>query len=124
VESGKTLDLGRSLDGRVGNLLLFDVVQGFLVERYWPGVNTSSVGGSCDSLDVAVRESSGVSVHFLGATLVVADEVVLFEFEAADRDEVIDLCQRAGIRCDRLVTVDYLGRRSVRRTQPGDQLGS
>jgi hypothetical protein len=80
-------------------------VDGFLVERYWPGVTPDAVRRMNDRLGAAQR----ADVVFLGSILVPADEVVLFAFRAADAGAVAALGQQAGLRCDRIVAASYSG---------------
>lgn len=74
---------------------------GFLVERYWPGVTTADVR----AVDDRLTELGSADATFVASTLVPADEMVFFEFRAVDDAAVIALAQRAGLRCDRLVSV-------------------
>ena len=43
---------------------------------------------------------------FVASTLIPADEVVFFEFLAVDDAAVLELAQRAELRCDRLVSAE------------------
>ena len=77
-------------------------MRGFLVERYWPGVTAADVRG----VEVQLTRMSGADATFLASTLMLADEVVFFEFQAVDDDAVLDLARRAGLPCDRLVSAE------------------
>jgi hypothetical protein len=77
-------------------------MRGFLVERYWPGVTAADVRG----VEVQLTRMSGADATFLASTLMLADEVVLFEFQAADEAAVLELARRAGLPCDRLVSAE------------------
>jgi len=77
-------------------------MQGFLVERYWPGVTAADVRVVDDQL----TRLSGANVTFLASTLMLADEVVFFEFRAVDDAAVRELTRRAGLPCDRLVSAE------------------
>jgi hypothetical protein len=79
-------------------------VEGFLVERYWPGVTADDVG----ELNARLDAFSGAAATFAGSILVPEDEVVLFEFRAVDADAVLALCRLAGARCDRIVPATHL----------------
>jgi len=74
----------------------------FLVERYWPGVTAADVRG----VEVQLTRMSGADATFLASTLMLADEVVFFEFQAVDDAAVLDLARRAGLPCDRLVSAE------------------
>ncbi len=80
-------------------------MDGFVVERYWPGVTPDGVRRINDRLGAAQH----ADVVFLGSILVPADEVVLFAFRAADAATVAALSQQAGLRCDRIVAATYAG---------------
>ena len=79
-------------------------MQGFLIERYWPGVTLHDVGALNDRL-VA---SSTAAASFVGSLLVTGDELVLVEFLAVDAAAVLALSGRAALRCDRIVEVTRL----------------
>jgi hypothetical protein len=77
-------------------------VRVFLVERYWPGVTAADVGVA----DEQLRRLSGVDAAFLASTLMLADEVVFFEFQGGEQAAVLELARRAGLPCDRLVSAE------------------
>jgi hypothetical protein len=77
-------------------------MRSFLVERYWPGVTAADVRVVDDQL----TRLSGADVTFVASTLMLADEVVFFEFQAVDDAAVLELAGRAGLPCDRLVSVE------------------
>lgn len=77
-------------------------MRGFLLERYWPGVTAADVRVVDDQL----TRLGGADATFLASTLVLVDEVVFFEFRAADDTAVRELAGRAGLPCDRLVSVE------------------
>ena len=74
-------------------------MEGFLVERYWPGVTAAAVR----DVDARLAAMGGSEAAFVASTLLPGDEVVFFEFRAADEAAVRALAGRAGLRCDRLV---------------------
>ena len=83
-----------------------DAVLGeYLVECFWPGVSMADV----DRLDRRVRELArrsrhrGIPVRYLGSILVPADEVVIFEFQAASAELVAETSARAGLPFQRVV---------------------
>jgi hypothetical protein len=76
-------------------------VEGFLIERYWPGVTVDEVAGLSDRL-VGL---GSVDATFVGSLLVPADELVLFEFLAFDAQAALEVSRSAGLRCDRIVSV-------------------
>lgn len=77
-------------------------MRGFLLERYWPGVTAADVRVVDDQL----TRLGGADATFLASTLVLVDEVVFFEFRAADDAAVLELAGRTGLPCDRLVSVE------------------
>lgn len=77
-------------------------MRGFLVERYWPGVTAADVR----AVDKKLTRLSGDDATFLASTLMLADEVVFFEFQAVDDAAVLDLARQAGLPCDRLVSAE------------------
>jgi hypothetical protein len=116
-ESGKTLDQGSESGEPVGGDLRCALVEGFLIERYWPGVTTDAVAALNGQLDA----SSDGDVTFVGSILVPADEMVLFEFLATDAQAVLEVSRHAGLRCDRIVSAVRL--LPGRATHPGPELG-
>jgi hypothetical protein len=81
-------------------------VEGFLIERYWPGVTLEDVA----QLSERLGRLGSVDATFVGSLLVPADELVLFEFLAFDAQAALEVSRSAGLRCDRIV--------SVRRVSP------
>ncbi len=77
-------------------------MEGFLVERYWPGVSAAAV----QELGARLTAMSGPTAGFVASTLLPSDEVVLFEFRATGEAAVRALAAQAGLRCDRLVTAE------------------
>jgi hypothetical protein len=57
-------------------------------------------------VEVHLTRMSGADATFLASTLMLADEVVFFEFQAVDDAAVLDLARRAGLPCDRLVSAE------------------
>jgi hypothetical protein len=78
-------------------------VDGYLVERYWPGVSGDEVREACQRFTAA----DGPATTFLGAVVVTGDETVFFQFTAISGAAVSAACASAGVRCDRLVAADY-----------------
>jgi hypothetical protein len=93
-------------------------MQGFLVERYWPGVAADDVREICARLD----QGAEAGVTFLGGILVGADEVALFAFCAPSLQHVTQACERAQLRCDRTLTAVHFPA-SASGAHPGDELG-
>jgi hypothetical protein len=118
VESGKTLDQGEDSGEAYAGRLRCRLVEGFLVERYWPGVTLDDVG----LLNTRLHEVSDSNAVFVGSILVSEDEVVLFEFRAADVDAVVAVSGRAGLRCDRVVPATRLV--GGDGPHPGPELGT
>ena len=78
-------------------------MDGYLVERYWPGVCGDDVGEACQRLTAADSQST----RFLGAVVVPGDETVFFHFTAESGSAVSAACASAGVRCDRLVAAAF-----------------
>jgi hypothetical protein len=76
-------------------------VEGFLIERYWPGVRLDDVA----QLSERLVGLGSVDATFVGSLLVQADELVLFEFLAFDAQAALEVGRSAGLRCDRIVSV-------------------
>ncbi|HEX4062227.1 MAG TPA: hypothetical protein VHY58_14520 [Streptosporangiaceae bacterium] len=99
-------------------------MQGFLVERYWPGVTADDVREICARLD----HGTVAGVTFLGGILVGQDEVALFAFRAPSLQHVTQACERAQLRCDRTLTAVHFPASADRPasaagTHPADELG-
>jgi hypothetical protein len=77
-------------------------MMGFLVEHYWPGVTAAEIR----AVDERLTRLAGVAAAFVASTLIPADEIVFFEFQAVNDAAVLDLARRAGLRCDRLVLAE------------------
>jgi hypothetical protein len=80
------------------------LVEGFLVERYWPGVTLDDVG----RLNTRLDQASSPVATFVASILVPTDEIVLFAFQAVDDRSVLAMSQQAGLRCDRIVPATHL----------------
>jgi len=80
-------------------------MDGYLVERYWPGVSGDDVGEACRR----VTTTDGPTTTFLGVIVVPGDETVFFQFAAVSEAAVSAACASAGVRCDRLVAAAYWG---------------
>jgi hypothetical protein len=100
------------------------VVRTFLVECYWPGVTEEAyLQVASRVLEAAGRSSeSGAPVRFLDSLFMPGDEAVFLRFESESRTAVEQMCERAGVRCDRVV--EYVGGTGVvekgMRGAPGD----
>jgi hypothetical protein len=77
---------------------------GFIVERYWPGVTEADVRRAA----AALRAAGGAEIRYLGSILMPGDEVVLFRFDAVSAQQVAASGEKAGLRCDRLVSAVFL----------------
>jgi len=80
-------------------------MDGYLVERYWPGVRGDEVREACQR----VTATDGPTTTFLGVIVVPGDETVFFQFAAVSEAAVSAACASAGVRCDRLVAAAYWG---------------
>jgi hypothetical protein len=98
-ESGKTLGLGAWSGGRVARAPSVTAMDGFVMERYWPGVTAADVW----SAGTALTAVSSDDARYLGSILMPGDEVVLFGFDAVSADRVSEVSEQAGLRCDRVV---------------------
>jgi hypothetical protein len=74
-------------------------MDGFVMERYWPGVTAADVW----SAGTALTAVSSDDARYLGSILMPGDEVVLFGFDAVSADRVSEVSEQAGLRCDRVV---------------------
>jgi hypothetical protein len=79
-------------------------MDGFIVERYWPGVTEADVRLTA----AALRAADGTDVRYLGSILMPEDEVVLFQFDAVSAHRVAANGEQAGLRCDRVVSAVFL----------------
>ena len=77
----------------------------YVVECVWPGVSIADV----DVLDRRVRvvarreRRRGIPVHYLGSILLLADELVFFQFLAGSTTVVLETSAHAGIPFQRVV---------------------
>jgi hypothetical protein len=94
-------------------------MDGYLVERYWPGVSGDDVGEACRR----VTTTDSQSTRFLGAVVVPGDETVFFHFTAVSGAAVSAACASAGVRCDRLVAAAFWAP-SAPLGHEGDELGT
>ena len=80
-------------------------VSTFVVERYWPGVSAASLEAAVSrgGRSAAEMRREGRHVRYLHSTLVPADETVFCFFEAAERQDVLELNERADLPFDRIV---------------------
>ena len=76
----------------------------FLVERYWPGIDATTLRGLLPRLEALARAmtSDGTPVEHLGSILMPVDEVVFSLFAASDEGLVRDLNARAALPVDRI----------------------
>jgi hypothetical protein len=79
-------------------------MDGYIVERYWPGVTEADVRLTA----AALRAAGGTDVRYLGSILMPEDEVVLFQFDAVSAHRVAASGEQAGLRCDRVVSAVFL----------------
>jgi len=101
----------------------------FVVESYWPGVTAASLHAAVIAVGraAAAMGCQGIRIRYMGSTLVPADETVFCFVEAVERQDVVDLSDRAGLRSDRIIeAVIFLprvhaGERVSRSRQPRAQ---
>jgi len=80
-------------------------VNGFVVERYWPGVT----GEDVIALHTALLAARRPDVYYIGAVLMPGDETILLCFGAADAAPVRDAALAAGLRPDRIAAAVFYG---------------
>jgi hypothetical protein len=82
----------------------------FLVECFWPGVTREQVeaANARASERAAALDRVGSSLRFLGSLLVPGDEVVLFQFSAGSREEVVHTSHEAKLPFDRVTASLWL----------------
>jgi hypothetical protein len=97
------------------------VSERYLVERYWPGVDSDQLTSAADRLGTAVREFAvgGREVRLLSSVFIPADEVVLSLFEAATEDDVVEANRRSGVPFDRVRQVQVCSPRPRRGNHAG-----
>ena len=76
----------------------------FLVERYWPGIDVSTLRGLLPRLEATARTmtAEGTPVEHVGSILMPVDEVVFSLFAASDEALVRELNVRAELPVDRI----------------------
>ena len=76
----------------------------FLVERYWPGVDLSTLRGALPRLEALERAmtAEGTPVEHVGSILMPVDGVVFSLFAAGDEALVRELNERAELPVDRI----------------------
>jgi hypothetical protein len=77
----------------------------WLVECYGPAIDAASVAEASDRIraSIEVVRAGGVTIEYLGALFVAADEVVFHAFAAVDCGEVAEVSRRAGLAHERIV---------------------
>jgi len=94
----------------------------FLVERYWPGVSSTTLEAAVARGRRSAAEMSlaGRRIRYLRSTLVPDEETVYCLFEAVGSDAVRELNERAAIPFDRIVeAVSFDPGAPSRRTSTG-----
>jgi hypothetical protein len=79
-------------------------MDGFVMERYWPGVTAADVRAA----GTALRAVSSADARYRGCILMPGDEVVLFGFDAVSATRVGEVSEQAGLRCDRVVPAVFI----------------
>jgi hypothetical protein len=76
----------------------------FLVERYWPGIDLSTLRGALPRLEAVARAmtAEGTPVEHVGSILMPVDGVVFSLFAAGDEALVRELNERAELPIDRI----------------------
>jgi len=95
------------------------VMSCYLAEWYRPHLTQQVVDGFFAALDAAVRTASGPdrSLRLLVTLAVPTDEVLYGVFTADHADDVLQVCQQAGVPVERLST--DVGARIDREAQNG-----
>ncbi len=76
----------------------------FLVERYWPGIDLSTLRGLLPRLEAVARAmtAEGTPVEHVGSILMPVDGVVFSLIAAGDEALVRELNERAALPVDRI----------------------
>ena len=83
-----------------------DVVEMFLVERYWPGIDAVTLSAVLRRLDAAAEAmtAEGRPVQHLGSILMPIDQVVFSLIAAGEESLVREVNVRAEVPVDRIST--------------------
>lgn len=96
----------------------------FLVEGYLAGGTAEQLHEFRTAASHATQEMArdGTRVVYLSSVFLPADQTCLGLFQASDREHVSEVCDRAGIPCDR-ITEALLGPRGAVHTErpPGER---
>jgi hypothetical protein len=81
-----------------------DVIETFLVERYWPGIDVATLPAVLRRLDAAAEAmtAEGTPVRHLGSILMPIDQVVFSLITAGDESLVREVNARAQVPVDRI----------------------
>jgi len=102
------------LDDRPGGWSRVGISTGerlFLVERYWPGVTSTTLDPALVRLRVEAAQltDAGEQVRHMGSLLMTADETVFCLFRAASRASLVRANKRAAMPCDRIAEATWIG---------------
>ncbi len=99
-----------------------DALSTFLVERYWPGVDLTTLRAALPRLEAAARAmtAEGRRIEHVGSILMPVDEVVFSLIAAADESLVRQLHERADLPADRIAEAVPLLADTGSRSDPED----
>jgi Protein of unknown function (DUF4242) len=92
----------------------------YLVERYLPGATRNDADAVAEQVEAATAQiaAEGISVRYLGATFIPADETCFYEFEAPTREAVEWANERANVPFARVLpAVRLSAQRNGRRAR-------
>jgi hypothetical protein len=81
----------------------------FLVECYWPDIETNAAMSTERICRLAARKGSKCSVRWLGCILLPSDGLTLFLFQAQSESEVMAFAQVAELPFDRVIEAIRVG---------------
>ena len=101
------------------------LLETFLVERYWPGVDLATLRAALPRLEAAARAMSaeGRQVRHVGSILMPLDEVVFTLIAAGDESLVRQLNERADLPVDRIAAAIALLAAEAGGLGPDDPAG-
>ncbi len=94
--------------------------QTWLVEQYRPGLSPAELHRSASVVRMIALEMEhhGAPVHYIGTTVVLADEALLGLMDAISEDTVRAVYARAGITVERISPAVFDGRRRRSQSTP------
>jgi Nickel responsive protein SCO4226-like len=90
----------------------------YLVERYLPDATAADAASAATRVEAATEQlaAQGISVRYLGATFIPADETCFYEFEAATQEAVEWANERANVPFARILPAVRLSAQPMERS--------